>query len=139
MNGTEEMRGRVLVAEVDHVAGSEEVGDRETAEDVDDGLGVLAADEPLDEGHEERGRHPDDAWYARRSQLVQHGPGLGREHQREMLVVAQPAGRRDHGQDEDVVERLAARDLGLQVVEELLELLDPQRLEQHVLAAGNSR
>ena len=69
-------------------------------------------------------------------ELAQRLAGLGREHQREVLVGAQLAGRRDDGAHEQVLERVGALDLGAQDGEEVLELADPQRLEQHVLAAG---
>ena len=62
--------------------------------------------------------------------------GLGGQHQGEVLVGAQLLGGGDDGAHEQVLERVGAVDVVAQDGEELLQLADPQRLEQDVLAAG---
>ena len=77
----------------------------------------------------------DDPRHAIDGELRQRFAGLGGEHQGDVLIGAQQLGGGDDRAHDQVVEGRRVDDLALELAEELLQLVHPQRLEEHVLAA----
>ena len=82
------------------------------------------------------GGDPDRARQALDGELAEHLARLGTEHDRQVLVGTQFAGRRDDQPNDEVLEIVDTFCLGGQTVEELGQLAHLQRAEQDLLATG---
>ena len=129
-------RGRVGLAEVDLFGRCEEVADDETGEQLDQPGALAAWQVAVDQRGEEHGGHADDARQPVDRELAERVAGLAGQHQRQVLVAAQLVGGVHDAAHQQVLEVDGAVEVGAQPGEEVLELAHPQRLEQHVLAAG---
>ena len=89
----------------------------------------------VDERGEEHRGDPDDARHAIDGELAEGFAGLGGKHQGEVLIAAQLEGGMHDTAHEEVFEVDRAVEVGAQPGEEVFQLADSQRLEQHVLAA----
>ena len=112
-----------------------EVGDDQPGEDVDELPRRDTSEVRLGERHDEQRCHADDPGQALHGELAQRVAGLGGEHHGEVLVGAQVPSREHDRAHEDLLEVVDAEQLLGEPREEVLELADPQRVEQHVLAA----
>ncbi len=134
--GRRNAAGRLGVAEIDVLARREEVRDRDAHEQIDQRFGELGVEERLQDRPEVVVGHPDDLGHAVDGEFGEHGTRLGSQHDREVAVVAQLARRSDHEPDDEVLEVVGVTDLGGERVEELGAFTGVERIEQHVLAAG---